>query len=114
MALLLRLALKARRVPLAGWLLAALVFLFILVVHFVRRVHVLSQRVMIEQRIGAARRKHERTMRGQDSKLEDIRDSIDEMRTGRIAKLEERELEIKKRSFNMDTTASLANEVFGK
>jgi hypothetical protein len=53
-------------------------------------------------------------MRGQDDKLEDIRDSIDEMRTGRIAELEAREYEIKKRSFNMDTTASLANEVFGK
>ena len=111
---LLRLATKARRVPLAGWLLAALVFLFILVVHFARRAHVLGQRVMIEKRISAARRRHERVMRGQDDKVEDIRDSIDEMRTGRIAELEEREYEIKKRSFNMDTTASLANEVFGK
>ena len=114
MALLLNLASKARKVPLAGWLLAALVFLLILVVHFARRAHILSERVMIEQRIGAARRKHERVMRGQDNKLEDIRDSIDEMRTGRIAALEEKEFEIRKRSFNMDTTASLANEVFGK
>ena len=114
MALLLRLASKARKVPLAGWLLAALVLLLMLVVHYARRVHILSQRVMIEQRISAARRKHESVMRGQDNKLEDIRDSIDEMRTGRIAALEEREIEIKKRSFNMDTTASLVNEVFRK
>jgi hypothetical protein len=53
-------------------------------------------------------------MRGQDNKLTDIKDTIDEMRTGRMAELEEREKEIKERSFNMDTTASLANEVFGK
>jgi hypothetical protein len=114
MASLLNLASKARKVPLAGWLLAALVFLLILTVHFARRAHILGQRVMIERRISSARSKHERVMRGQDDKLEDIRDSIDEMRTGRIAELEAREYEIKKRSFNMDTTASLANEVFGK
>jgi hypothetical protein len=114
MAWLLNLASRARKVPLAGWLLAALVFLFILVVHFARRAHILGQRVMIEKRISAARRNHERVMRGHNAKFDDIRDSIEEMRTGTIAKLEEREYEIKKRSFNMDTTASLVNEVFGK
>ena len=111
---LLRLASKARKVPLAGWLLAALVFLFILVFHFARRADILSKRLMIEMRISAARKRHQHTMRGQDDKLINIRDSIDEMRTGRIAKLENKEYEIRKRSFNMHTTASLANEVFRK
>lgn len=111
---LLRLAGKARKVPLAGWLLAALVFLLILVVHYARRAHVLSKRVMIERQISSARKRHERVMRGQDDKLDDIKFSIDEMRTGHIAELEEKEYEIKKRSFNMHTTASLANEVFRK
>jgi hypothetical protein len=111
---LLSLAKKARKVPLAGWLLAGLVFLFIVCWHLLRRVHVLSQRMMIEKKISSARRRHEKVMRGQDNKLTDIKDTIDEMRTGRMAELEEREKEIKERSFNMDTTASLANEVFGK
>ena len=114
MVWLLSLAKKARKVPLAGWLLAGLVFLFIVCWHLLRRVNILSKRVMIERKISSARKRHEKVMRGQDDKLVDIKDSIEEMRTGRMAALEEREKEIKERSFNMDTTASLANEVFSK
>jgi hypothetical protein len=114
MVWLLSLARKARKVPLAGWLLAALVFLLILCWHFARRAYIMSQRVIVQRKISSARRRHEQVMRGQDDKLADIKDTIDEMRTGRIAALEEREAEIRERSFNLDSTASLANEVFSK
>ena len=114
MAWLLNLATKARKVPVAGWMLAALVFLFILCLHFMRRAKILSQRLVVERQINVSKRRHEKVMTGQDDRLKSIKFDLDEMRTGKISELEDREFKIRKKAFNMKTTAELINEVFNK
>ena len=95
-------------------MLAALVFLFILCFHLIRRVNVLTQRLVVERRITASKKRHEEVVSGQDDRLKSIKYDLDEMRTGKISELEDREFKIRKKAFSMKTTAELINEVFNK
>jgi len=114
MSYLLDVAKRARKVPLAGWLLAALVFVAVIAYHFWSKSRVLGQRLVVETKLGRLRRRHDAAVKGNDVKLSDVKAAIEDTRKGKERELEVKAKEIRRKSSNLSSLSELANEVFSK
>jgi len=113
-AWLLSFAQKARKVPLAGWLLAALVFVVIIAYHLWRKSRIAAQRLAVESSLGRVRRIRNRVMIKNDIKFAEARKAIEDIRKGKERKLEAKAENIRRESANLESLAALANKTFSK
>lgn len=114
MAWLLSFAQKARKVPLAGWLLAALVFVVIVAYHLWRKSRIATQRLLVEVNLGRVRKVRHRVMIKDDIKFMEARKAIENIRMGKERKLEAKAENIRRESANLESLAALANKTFSK
>ena len=114
MSYLLDVAKRARKVPLAGWLLAALVFVAVVAYHFWSRSRILGQRLVVETKLGRVRRRHEAVVKDEEAKLSDVKAVIEDTRKGKERELEAKAKEIRKKSSSLSSLSELANQVFSQ